>query len=163
VAVDVSMDFFDVLVRYETALWSVVEKDLSRAGTVGPGSLQGLRVIDRFAPTCRVNELSRELGITIGAASKFVDRLERGGLAVRTPHPSDRRSSRVNLTSAGEQALSIGVTALENSLSRVLGDAALDDVLNVLLSLQAKLDGLSEHPTHKRHEGRPKVARSAIE
>ena len=55
----------------------------------------------RHSGAARVQELRTELGITVGAASKLVDRLERDGLVVRTAHPHDRRSSLVTLTAPG--------------------------------------------------------------
>jgi DNA-binding MarR family transcriptional regulator len=138
------MDFFDALMRYETLLWSTVERDLSHAGAVGLGTLQGLRVIQRFAPRARVHEVSRELGITIGAASKFVDRLERDGLAVRTPHPTDRRSSLLTLTEIGERARSAGEDVLATSLAPTLSGADLDEIMPLLRTLQSRLETVHE-------------------
>jgi MarR family multiple antibiotic resistance transcriptional regulator len=134
------MDFFDKLVRYETDLWNVAERDIARGGGVGLGTLQALRVIARHAPATRVNEVSRDLGITIGAASKFVDRLERDGLAARAPHPDDRRSSLVALTAAGQSALDTGEAALQRSLERTVGGEDLSALTGALGDLQRRLD-----------------------
>ena len=133
------MDFFDALVRYETDLWNAIEREVSRETGTGLGTLQALRVIANHAPTARVNELSRDLGITIGAASKFVDRLERDGLAARAPHPDDRRSSLLALTRAGERARVDGEDALAGSLERMVGDIDVTAVTALLATLQARL------------------------
>jgi MarR family multiple antibiotic resistance transcriptional regulator len=133
------MDFFDALVRYETDLWNTAERELQRETGTGLGSLQALRVIARHTPAARVNELSRDLGITIGAASKFVDRLERDGLAARAPHPDDRRSSLITLTQTGERVRSEGEGALVRSLERLLGDVDLTAATSALDELQARL------------------------
>ncbi|KQR47954.1 hypothetical protein ASF87_03145 [Microbacterium sp. Leaf161] len=133
------MDFFDALVRYETDLWNAAATDLTRETGLGLGTLQALRVIARHSPASRVNELSRDLGITIGAASKFVDRLERDGMASRTPHPEDRRSSLIALTPAGEQARKDGEDSLARTLSRLIGDADVTAATAVLRALQMRL------------------------
>lgn len=138
------MDFFDALVRYETDLWNSVEHDVQRETGVGLGTLQALRVITRHSPVARVNELSRDLGITIGAASKFVDRLARDGLAARSPHPDDRRSSLLSLTRTGEQARSEGEAALARSLERLVGDVDLAAATAHLTRLQARLAAIAE-------------------
>jgi DNA-binding MarR family transcriptional regulator len=48
------------------------------------------------------SELAADLGITTGAATALVDRLERQEVAERYPHPSDRRRVLIRLTPAGE-------------------------------------------------------------
>ena len=46
-------------------------------------------------------ELSTQLGLTTGSVTAMLDRLEKHGLLVRTPHPVDRRKTVVKLTSEG--------------------------------------------------------------
>jgi DNA-binding MarR family transcriptional regulator len=50
-------------------------------------------------------ELGRLLGITSGAATGLVDRLEQAGHARRQPHPSDRRRQTVSVTERTRQRL----------------------------------------------------------
>ncbi len=102
--VGAGMDFFDILVRYETELWNHLDRRLAEAGAISLAQLEALRVIHRRTD-CRVQEVSRDLAITVGAASKLVDRLERAGLAERRPNPSDRRSTLLRLTADGTAAL----------------------------------------------------------
>ena len=139
-----AMDFFDRLVRLETDLWNSVDKDLLRVGAVGLGALQALRVIQRHSPACRVQEVSHDLGITIGAASKMVDRLERDGLAVRQPNPDDRRSSLVLLAGEGDRARRAGEAIVASSLKGVLGADDVATVTAILVSLQGRLDAVRE-------------------
>ncbi|AGS34464.1 putative transcriptional regulator, MarR family protein [Corynebacterium maris DSM 45190] len=42
--------------------------------------------------------LAAHLNITSASTTKLLDRLERGGHIVRTPHPSDRRSQAISIT-----------------------------------------------------------------
>ena len=97
------MEFFDALVRYEVVLWDTVDAELRSRGEVSLATLHALRVLDRHGGGARVQDLSDDIGITVGAASKFVDRLERDGLAVRRPNPANRRSSLLALTAAGRR------------------------------------------------------------
>lgn len=134
------MDFLETLVRYETDLWNRVQHELARRGLEGLGTLMALRVISKHEGRARVQELSRDLGITIGAASKLADRLERDGLAVRHPNPEDRRSSLIALTPIGEGAKVSGETAAEAALARLVGSS--DDVVRItrtLARLQSRL------------------------
>jgi len=139
-----ALEFFDRLIRYETDLWNSVDKDLVRGGAVGLGALQALRIIQRHSPACRVQEVSHDLGITIGAASKMVDRLERDGLAVRMPNPDDRRSSLVLLADEGDRARRAGEAVVASSLQHVLGAEDVSAVAAVLASLQVRLDVVRE-------------------
>src|SRR4051812_37220987 len=120
-------DFFDVLVRYETYLWNHLDDQLRSRSRVSLGTLLALRVVRRHPEGCRVQEIREELGITVGAASKLVDRLERDGLAVRSANPSDRRSSLVALTVEGDAVHDEGVMVVEQELGAHLageGDVA---------------------------------------
>ena len=107
------MDFFAQLVRFETALWNHLDRDLRAAGAVTMANVLALRILDQHGDRGRVLDLSEELGITIGAASKLTDRLERDGFAARRAHPQDRRSSLISLTSKGEAALREGTTVTD--------------------------------------------------
>ena len=111
------MDFFDALVRYETYLWNHLDDRLVAAGGVSLANLTALRVVRRHAGSARVQELRTHLGITVGAASKLVDRLERDGLVVRTANPHDRRSSLITLTPAGDAAHDAGVALVDSELA----------------------------------------------
>jgi len=74
---------------------------------------------------CRVSDLSVELGISSGGASKLIDRLEARGHCRRRPNPGDRRSSLLTLSPAGAALL---------ATARRIVDAELDDMLGSRLS-----------------------------
>ncbi len=134
------MEFFDALVRYETYLWNHLDRRLAEAGEVTLSTLFALRVIRRHAGDCRVQDLRADLGVTVGAASKLVDRLERDGVAVRSPHPHDRRSSLIALSPAGEAAHDRGAALLDAALAEHLSpEAGVGDVTDVLRRLMSAL------------------------
>jgi hypothetical protein len=56
----------------------------------------------------RREEVADDIAITVGAASKVIDRWERAELVRRVSNPSDRRSSLLQLTLPGSAALSEG-------------------------------------------------------
>lgn len=119
-------NFFDVLVRYETDLWAMVDDRLAAAGAVSLAKLEALRVVDRHAGRCRVHEVSADLSITVGAASKLVDRIEHAGLVSREPNPQDRRSALVVLTPAGATALAFAADVASRALADHLDASGVD-------------------------------------
>lgn len=133
------MEFFDVLVRYEVALWNAVDQTLRLGGAVSLGQLHALRVIDRHAGHARVQDLSHDIGITVGAASKLVDRLERDGLAVRSPNPVNRRSSLIELTSRGRQGLAAALERAGAAVDQAVGDEDVQPLVAGLVRLQDRL------------------------
>lgn len=128
-------NFFDVLVRYETDLWAMVDDRLAAGGAVSLATLEALRVVDRHAGACRVHEVSVDLSITVGAASKLVDRTEYAGLVRREPNPLDRRSALVILTPAGAAALGLA--------EEVAGRALADHLEGSGVDVTALTDGLA--------------------
>lgn len=134
------MEFFDVLVRYEVALWNAVDRELDRQGTISLAQLHALRVVDRYRGQARVQDLSGDIGITAGAASKLADRLERDGLASRSPNPANRRSSLISLTEAGERSLAAATDVFRGAVARAIGEEDTETLTAALRRLQARLD-----------------------
>jgi DNA-binding MarR family transcriptional regulator len=131
---------FDDLVRLETELWNAIDATLRREAGVSLGGLDVMRVVDRTRD-CRVNDIAGALSITIGGASQAVDRLERRALCERLPHPSDRRSSLVQLTEAGRELTGAGGLILDRELAARLSGplpaAELDRLGAALTTLRA--------------------------
>jgi DNA-binding MarR family transcriptional regulator len=138
---DLSALFAD-LVRLEIELWDAVEGRLRAELGVGLGTAQTLAVV-ATVEDCRVFDIVRELSITVGGASKTVDRVERHGLVTRRPHPSDRRSSVIALTRTGAtthaKAQRLIATELETRIGGVLSDRALDQLHRAIAKLRAAL------------------------
>jgi len=137
--------FFEAVLRYEIGLWEVLDRDVQSAVGVTLGRLQALRVVGRHEGRARVQDVADELMITVGAASKLVDRLERDGTVQRTPNPDDRRSSLIALTVPGRAVLSAGDAALGAALDRCMApemvtDAELCSATSLLERLSAGLE-----------------------
>jgi DNA-binding MarR family transcriptional regulator len=89
--------------------------------------LEYLRAL-RALSGARIQDIADSLGTTVGAASKLTDRLVADGLVQRLPHPTDRRSSLVQLTSAGAAALATGEAAFEESIAAIIGTLDVETV-----------------------------------
>jgi len=133
------MEFFDVLVRYEIALWNAVNRELGRQDQISLGQLHALRVVGSYGGLARVQDLSSDIGITVGAASKLADRLERDGLASRSPNPANRRSSLIALTAVGQQALASAMDVYSRAVAQAVGEEDVELLTAALRRLQARL------------------------
>lgn len=133
-------DLFTELVRVEIELWNGLDAHLSATAGLTLPQFQALAAIRTHGDSARVQDISEEMVITVGATSKLVDRLERDGLAVRSANPSDRRSSFVAMSARGTHALEQADDAVEEHLREVLGstlsEAAAGSLLHKLVSLR---------------------------
>jgi DNA-binding MarR family transcriptional regulator len=116
---------FADLVRLEIELWNAVEARLQKDLGVGLATAQTLAVV-AAVEDCRVYDIVRGLSITVGGASKTVDRLERTGLVARRPHPHDRRSSVIALTPAGAATHAEAERLIASELDARIGDVLSD-------------------------------------
>jgi DNA-binding MarR family transcriptional regulator len=80
--------------------------EIATSSGLNPSDLAALRALDAAAQSdgIAINRLGAALGLSSGAVSALVDRLERHGLAERQPDPRDRRRIFVVLT-PGARAL----------------------------------------------------------
>ncbi len=142
-------EFFDVLLRLEIRLWNELDDAVQHAHGVSLGRLQALRVVQDRAGSARVQDVADDLVITVGAASKLVDRLERDGLARREANPADRRSSLISLTPAGADLLDAGLATFESVLvDRLSGDGVTDvELRSTTVALGRLLDGFDTPST----------------
>ena len=131
------------LVRVETRLYNAVNARLKDAGGLALPQLEVLSVI-RDVPGCRVLDISRTISITVGAASKGVDRLQDQGWCRRSVDPADRRSSVLSLTAEGrtavERATPVFEAATRDALGALLSGPDLDRLAHILRTLRAELD-----------------------
>ena len=129
---------FSDLIRFETELCTVVDARLRAEHDLPLSRFEVMQVIDGH-PSCRVHDIAGQLSITVGGASKLVDRVVASGHARRRPHPSDGRSSIVELTESGQRVLNGATAAVEDELERRLAGAL---PARSLLQFSAALTGL---------------------
>jgi DNA-binding MarR family transcriptional regulator len=76
----------------------------ARAVGISPEQVS-LIVAIKYEPGIGIRDLATHERISAPALTKHVDRLERDGLVVRTPHPDDRRRVGLALTEEGQRVL----------------------------------------------------------
>jgi DNA-binding MarR family transcriptional regulator len=137
---------FDDLVRFETDLWNQIDAVLLRECGVPLGNLNVMMVLRRTR-LCRVNDIAAALSITVGGASQAVDRLEKRGHCARRRHPTDRRSSIVELTPAGQALLDAADPVFDRELAARLGAPLAGPALAHLGAALAVLRAATPHPS----------------
>lgn len=134
---------FSDLVQVETLLWNAVDDRLHSRHGLRVGQYHLLCIIDENE-TCRVYDLARAVGLTVGAASKAVDRLEAAGWCRRSPNPDDRRSSLLSLTPAGRRMPGKARPTFEAELAArttgVVADRTLQQLGTTLAALRTALE-----------------------
>ena len=108
--------WFIELVRAETRLYNAVDGRLQAVHGLSAGQYEILLVIAR-TENCRVLDIVREIGITVGAVSKAVDRIEAAGWCRRQANPHDRRSSYLVLTDAGQSLLAAATPTFDEEIA----------------------------------------------
>jgi len=89
--------------------------------------------------TCRVFDIASALAITVGGASKLVDRVEAAGYCSRKINPGDRRSSLLDLTEEGKAVVARGRAVIEAELDSWFTPALSPTETTTLLELLARL------------------------
>jgi DNA-binding MarR family transcriptional regulator len=112
---------FHHLVRLEIELWDAIDQRLHAELDMSMGRLDVLQAIAR-TPNARVQDVARELSITVGGTSKAVDRIEAAGYGRRRANPEDRRSSIIELTPDGADLLERALVILDAELRLRVGD-----------------------------------------
>lgn len=75
-----------------------------KLGRTDMRALHYLIVSENSERVITASALAEHLDITSASTTKLLDRLERGGHIVRTPHPSDRRSQAISITTGTRTA-----------------------------------------------------------
>ena len=131
---------FTALIHTELGAWNAVESALSEAdNALTLGRFLVLRTV-RDTPACRIQEVAASQGITLGAASRLVDRLHRDGLVHRTPCEHDRRAIILTVTEEGLAHLEKACMIVETEQERLFAplSAAQREELTRALSLIAE-------------------------
>jgi DNA-binding MarR family transcriptional regulator len=116
------LEVFDDVVRVEIELWNAVERRLRNDHGVELTWFEVTRAVARCEPAT-VSDVMRELIITVGGASKLVDRIEAAGYLSRSANPADGRSSLIHVTAAGRRMLQRAESTVDDELESLLGSA----------------------------------------
>jgi DNA-binding MarR family transcriptional regulator len=138
-------ELFTDLVRVETRLYNAVSARLRAEHGLSLGQFECLEIIDRV-PGCRVLDVVRDLAITVGAASKAVDRLEVAGWCLRSANPQDRRSSLLGLTPDGARLLALARPTVDRELAGLTAAVPADELVRTGATLSALRAVLEQVP-----------------
>jgi MarR family transcriptional regulator for hemolysin len=111
------------------AVTRAFEHELAAAGGTQPGWLILLALKQQAWRTQQ--EVAAAVGIEGATLTHHLDRMEKAGLIARSRDPGDRRSSRVELTDAGEELflkLAQAARRFDKRLREGLSDAEVDAV-----------------------------------
>ena len=111
---------FSELIRFETEIWNAIDARLRAEFDLPLSRFEPMQVMSR-RDLCRVQDIAEQLIITVGGASKLVDRIEDCGYCSRRANPEDRRSSIVELTPTGKRILAKATLVFEEELQSWLG------------------------------------------
>src|SRR6476619_581275 len=129
---------FSTLTRLETELWDAVDARLRQECGLPLGRFEAMVVVSSLG-TCRVFDIASALAITVGGASKLVDRVEAAGHCSRKMNPGDRRSSLLDLTEEGKAVVARGRAVIESELARWFTPALSPQETTTLFDLLARL------------------------
>jgi len=112
------------LVTLEITLWNRVDARLRDEHGLPLALFWPLYVVGQSSgESLRVGEVAEAIGLTVGGASKIVDRIVRAGFLRRESDPTDRRASRVLLTETGRQILDAASQTYEAEMADLLDSA----------------------------------------
>ena len=129
---------FSTLTRLETELWDAVDARVRQECGLPLGRFEAMVVVSSLG-TCRVFDIASALAITVGGASKLVDRVEAAGYCSRKINPGDRRSSLLDLTEEGKAVVARGRAVIEAELDNWFTPALSPQETATLLDLLARL------------------------
>ena len=129
---------FSTLTRLETELWDAVDARLRQECGLPLGRFEPMIVVSSLG-TCRVFDIASALAITVGGASKLVDRVEAAGYCSRKMNPGDRRSSLLDLTEEGKAVVARGRAVIEAELDGWFTPALSPTETTTLLDLLTRL------------------------
>ncbi|MGH8976236.1 MAG: MarR family transcriptional regulator [Acidimicrobiia bacterium] len=134
---------------YQTA---VDRFDEVAVGLLGINRTDGrcLDILEQHGPMT-AGDLARAAGLTTGAMTTLLDRMERIGYLRRTPHPSDRRRVMVELTDKMRRRIHeiyapVGVEGAE--LLACLSDRQLELIADVMRTARQLLERHTERVEH---------------
>jgi DNA-binding MarR family transcriptional regulator len=75
------------------------------------------------------SELARHTGLSSGATTAMLDRLERSGLIERRPNPEDRRGTLIVLVHSGAEKIGRWFSSVRQAQSELVGGYSEDELL----------------------------------
>jgi MarR family transcriptional regulator, transcriptional regulator for hemolysin len=136
-------DRFSLALHTSARGWrQVVDRRLKHLG-LSQASWMAIAIVAKAATPLPQTRLAALVGVEDPTMVATIDRLVKGGYALRTPSPTDRRVKLVSLTDAGQaiyRTLKAESDALRADLLRHIDPQALQLATQVLETLQAGIE-----------------------
>lgn len=135
---------YDILDKGNRLIWNF--RDIAhtmRQTSEGKGSQKRVLIILRESGSMTQKELTDRLGVQPGSVSEVLGKLEASGLIRRVPNGTDRRTTDICLTEAGEVAAEEAYTQRQQRHQQMfssLTDQEKDQLLLLLEKLNADWD-----------------------
>lgn len=149
---------FSALTRLETEIWDAVDARLRQECGHPLGRYEAMVVLASLG-ACRVFDIAEALSITVGGASKLIDRVEAAGYCSRKINPGDRRSSLLELTAVGTIVVEQGRQVVEDELAHWFTPALTWQEAGTLLDLLARVRSTPRPSLDSRAQNLPKAVR----
>lgn len=131
----------------------------------GKGSQKRILIILYESGGMTQRELTERLGVQPGSASEVIGKLENAGLIQRTPSPTDRRTTDVQLTPSGQIQAEEAARQRQSrhqEMFSCLSEAEADDLLTLLEKLNTDWERrYRENERGPGHVGIPKGEQSS--
>jgi DNA-binding MarR family transcriptional regulator len=127
------VEFFDRFTSWENSV--IQQSSLTVAGA---------HAIEKLGHNGSMNmkDLSKSLGVTTGTITVTVDRLEKGGYAIRDRSESDRRSYIIRLTEKGEEEFAAHHShhmSLSDEIASILSEDEVKNFVRILEKINSTI------------------------
>ena len=129
----------------------VLRADIASKEHIGTTELRALARISE-GQILTPKQLGAALGLTTGAVTSLTDRLVDAGFVLRAPHPTDRRSLTLELTSTGEtvmQRINVDFRAAIMGAAEGASKAQITEMAELLQATAARMIQTSPVPTEQ--------------
>jgi len=108
------------------------------------------------------SQFARRLGLTSGAVTALIDRLERAGCVARHRHPTDRRSVVVRLSEASLAAGATEFGRYEADIEAVIAELSVTERATVGRFLEAVADLAARYARQRAETSRPAATPAGV-
>ncbi|MGW0475968.1 MarR family winged helix-turn-helix transcriptional regulator [Streptomyces coeruleorubidus] len=138
--------------RRHHAAYSLFNQALAEQLGLHPTDLQCVSLLGLEPGPHTTGEIAKLTGLTSGAATRLVDRLEKAGLVERRPDTHDRRKTLVSLTTARTPHIEAAWEAPGRAFGQALDDFT-DDELAVIERYLQRVTDVGTEQTARIREG----------
>lgn len=150
------------LIRAANALMDEIQRRRAPLAPLSPSAFEALAVIDGAGEPLPSHVIADRLLVSSASMTSLLDTIERRGLAVRLPHPTDRRKILVDITDEGrrivDEMLPI-VHAAGTAAFRGLTEDERQLLIELLTKLRRQVSEMAAtEPTQPKPRRKPRTA-----